>query len=385
MDFATLRAAFSFPTAIRFGAGAFSQLPAACRALAISRPLIVTDRGLAAAGFIADAAGLLGGAPVFAEVKGNPDDANVAAGAAAARQGGHDGIVAIGGGSAIDAAKAIAAASRHPGSLWDFDFAGSAWKKIEGAGILPLVAVPTTAGTGSEVGRGAVIIDRARAVKVVLLHARMLPGQVILDPRLTCGLPPGLTAWTGLDALAHCLEAYCVDAFHPMADGIAAEGARLIKEFLPRAVADGSDLAARGHLLVAASMGATAFQKGLGGVHALAHPIGARHDVHHGLTNAVLMPYVLIHNRPAIEERIGRLAAYLGLAPGFPAFLDWLLGLRAALGIPHDLAGLGLAGADLELLARDAAADASAATNPLPLDAASLRGILAAALEGNLR
>jgi alcohol dehydrogenase class IV len=248
-----------------------------------------------------------------------------------------------------------------------------------------VVAVPTTAGTGSEVGRAGVILDRDAGVKKIIFHPKMLPGIVILDPELTLGLPPHVTAATGMDALSHCLEAYCAPGFHPMADGIAAEGMKQIRQWLPRAVEDGSDIEARGHMLVAASMGATAFQKGRGGMHALSHPIGALLETHHGLTNAVLMPYILAFNRPAIEDRLTRLAGYVGLEDSsFEGFIAWIVELRGSLGIPHRLGELGVTESDLERIAAMAEADPSAAGNPVPFDAAAARAVLESAMAGRV-
>jgi alcohol dehydrogenase len=269
--------------------------------------------------------------------------------------------------------------------LWDFEDVDDWWTRADPAGIAPIIAVPTTAGTGSEVGRAGVILDEASETKKIIFHPGIMPSTVFLDPELTVGLPPHITAATGIDALSHCLEAYCAPGFHPMADGIAAEGIKFIREWLPRAVSQGEDLDARGHMLVAASMGATAFQKGLGGMHALSHPIGALHGSHHGLTNAVLMPYVLAFNRPAIEERIARLSAYIGLSlASFSGFMGWILELRESFGIPHSLRDLGVPSDRVEQIARMAEADPSAGGNPLPFDAAAAREIFEAAMEGRL-
>jgi alcohol dehydrogenase class IV len=309
----------------------------------------------------------------------------VEAGVAAFRAGEHDGVIAFGGGSALDVGKVVAFMSGQTRPLWDFEDVGDWWTRADPAGIAPVIAVPTTAGTGSEVGRAGVILDEASETKKIIFHPKMMPALVLLDPVLTVGLPPHVTAATGMDALAHCLEAYCAPGFHPMADGIAAEGMKLIREWLPRAVRDGGDLDARGHMLVAASMGATAFQKGLGGMHALSHPIGALHGSHHGLTNAVLMPYVLAFNRSAIEERIAGLSGYIGLpSASFDAFLGWILELREAFGIPHTLRELGVPNDRADQIARMAEVDPSAGGNPRPFDAAAARLVFEAAMEGRL-
>jgi alcohol dehydrogenase class IV len=375
---------WNYPTAIRFGAGRVAELAEACRALAIGRPLLVTDPALAGMAMVREALAATG-AGLFCAIHPNPVGGDVEAGIAAWRAGGHDGIIAFGGGSALDVGKVVAFMSGQSRPLWDFEDQADWWSRADPAGIAPVVAVPTTAGTGSEVGRAGVILDERAGVKKIIFHPGMLPAIVILDPELTLGLPPNVTAATGMDALSHCLEAYCAPGFHPMADGIAAEGMKLIREWLPRAVADGADLDARGHMLAAAAMGATAFQKGLGGMHALSHPIGALKHNHHGLTNAVLMPYLLAFNRSAIEDRLARLAGYIGLEDAsFDGFLAWVIELRQSLGIPHRLSDLGVSDADLDRLAAMAEADPSAAGNPRPFDAAAARAVLEAAVAGRL-
>ncbi|HET9639618.1 MAG TPA: iron-containing alcohol dehydrogenase [Allosphingosinicella sp.] len=375
---------WNYPTAIRFGAGRAAELGEACRALGIERPLLVTDPALAKLPMV-EAALAAAGARLFCDLHANPVGADVEAGLAAYRAGGHDGVIAFGGGSALDVGKVIAFMSGQRRPLWDFEDKEDWWSRADPAGIAPVVAVPTTAGTGSEVGRAGVILDREAGVKKIIFHPKMLPALVILDPELTLGLPPHVTAATGMDALSHCLEAYCAPGFHPMADGIAAEGMKLIREWLPRAVEEGGDVEARGHMLAAAAMGATAFQKGLGGMHALSHPIGARLGTHHGLTNAVLMPYLLAFNRSAIEARLARLAGYIGLADtSFDGFLAWIVELRRRLGIPHTLAELGVSDQDLERIAIMAEADPSAGGNPLPFDAAAARVVLEAAMAGRV-
>jgi alcohol dehydrogenase len=375
---------WNYPTAIRFGAGRIAELPEACRTLGIGRPLLVTDPALAEMAMVKEALAATG-AGLFSDIHPNPVGGDVAAGLAAWREGGHDGVIAFGGGSALDVGKVVAFMSGQTRPLWDFEDKADWWTRADPAGIAPVVAVPTTAGTGSEVGRAGVILDEAQGVKKIIFHPKMLPSVVILDPELTVGLPPQITAATGMDALSHCLEAYCAPGFHPMADGIAAEGLKLIACWLPRAVEDGRDVEARGHMLAAAAMGATAFQKGLGGMHALSHPIGALAGTHHGLTNAVLMPYVLAFNRPAIEERLARLAGYVGLADAsFAGFLAWIVDLRRRIGIPDTLAELGVKADRLDRIARMAEADPSAAGNPLRFDAAAARAVLDAAMAGRL-
>ena len=372
-----------------FGSGRVRELPAVLRELGAQRPLIVTDRGLrdhmmvTRAAEDCAAAGLV--TAIFADVDSNPTGQNVSAGLAAYREGGHDLVVGIGGGSALDAAKAVALMVGQALPIWDFEDVGDNWKRVDAEAVAPTVAIPTTAGTGSEVGRASVILDESNQAKKIIFHPRMLPAVVISDPELSVGLPPALTAATGLDALAHCFEAFCAPGFHPMADGIALEGMRRIARWLPVAYADGNDLEARGQMLVAASMGATAFQKGLGAVHALSHPIGGRFGTHHGLTNAVLLPYVLAFNRAALTEHLDLLARVLGrTGDGFDAVLRWFLELRTDLGIPHRLGELGVdegATAELALAALD---DPSAGGNPVPLTAAGLERLLQASFAGNV-
>ncbi len=380
---------WNYPTAMRVGPGRIRELPAICAEFGVKRPLLVTDPGLAAMPMVSAAieANAAAGVPtaLFSDVRANPVSANIEAGISAYRAGQHDGVIAMGGGSALDAGKVVAFMAGQTRPLWDFEDVGDWWTRADPDGIAPAIAVPTTAGTGSEVGRAGVILDTATHTKKIIFHPRMLPDVVILDPELTIGLPPHVTAATGMDALSHALEAYCAPGFHPMADGIALEATRIIAEFLPRAVRDGGDIEARGHMLVAASMGATAFQKGLGGMHALAHPIGALFDTHHGLTNAVLMPYVLAFNRETIELRIDRLAAYIGLAiPTFDGFMAWLMDLRRELGIPHGLSELRVDPARRDELAAMAASDPSAGGNPRPFDTAAAAIVLDAAFAGRV-
>jgi alcohol dehydrogenase class IV len=379
---------WSYPTAIRFGAGRIAELGAACRAAGMARPLFVTDPGVAPLPIAARALDALRAegidAEVFADVKPNPTDANVEAGLAALRAGDHDGVVAFGGGSALDAGKVIAFMHGQTRPMWDFEDVGDWWTRADPAGIAPIVAVPTTAGTGSEVGRAGVITNSAERVKKVIFHPRMMPAQVILDAELTVGLPPALTAGTGMDALAHCLEAYFAPSYHPMAEGIAVEGVRLVKEHLPRAYRDGTDLEARGNMLAAASMGATAFQKGLGAIHALSHPVGALYDTHHGLTNAVFMPYVLAFNRPEIEAKAMRLAGWLGLPGGLTGLIDWVLALRAELGVPPVLGGIGVDDTRFEAMATMAVVDPTAGGNPRRLGIGDALDLYRRAAEGRL-
>ncbi len=389
MNIEQLRGNWNYPTPIRFGRGRIVELAEVCKSAGISRPLLVTDPGLAGLNMVAnilsrnESAGLPTG--VFSGVQANPVSANVDAGLEVYRNGGHDGVIALGGGSPLDVAKAIALMLPQCRPIWEFEDIGDNFKRAMVEGIAPVVAVPTTAGTGSEVGRCSVITDEATHTKKIIFHPKMLPITAILDPELTVGMSPKMTAGTGFDALAHNLEAYCAPTCHPMGEGIAVEGTRLCHQYLGRAYRDGSDLVARAQMLAAATMGATAFQKGLGAVHALSHPIGAIYGTHHGLTNAVFLPYVLQFNRPAIEPKITRLAAYMGFADTrFEAFLEWILELRQQLDIPHTLTDLGIGDERFEEMSEMAAVDPPAETNPVPVGKADLLGLYQMALSGSL-
>jgi alcohol dehydrogenase len=379
---------WNFPTAIRFGAGRIDELAVACRAAGIARPLLVTDPGVAPLPIAARTRDVLDGSglavAVFSDVKPNPTDANVAAGLEAFRAGGHDGVVAFGGGSALDCGKVIAFMAGQTRPMWDFEDVGDWWTRADPSGIAPVVAVPTTAGTGSEVGRAGVITNLETHTKKVIFHPRMMPAQVICDPELTIGLPPALTAGTGMDAFAHCLEAYCSPSFHPMAEGIAVEGMRLVKDYLPDAYRDGTDVEARAQMLAAAAMGATAFQKGLGAIHALSHPVGALYDTHHGLTNAVFLPYVLDFNREALWDKIDRLAGWLELEDGFSGLLDFVLRLRRDLGIPHTIDKIGVDDGRFDEMAAMAVVDPTAGGNPRRLTLADARDLYERAYEGRV-
>jgi alcohol dehydrogenase class IV len=378
-----------YPTAVRFGVGRIAELAEICKSEGMKRPLLVTDPVLAALPMVADVVATCGaqGLPVgvYSDVKPNPIASNVEGGVKAYREGDHDGVIAFGGGSGLDAAKCVAFMSGQSRPIWDFEDIGDWWTRADPDGIAPIVAVPTTAGTGSEVGRAGVVTNEETHTKKIIFHPKMMPAVVLCDPELTVGLPPHLTAGTGMDALIHCLEALCAPGYHPMSDGIAVEGIRLAKEYLPVAYKDGTNLEARAQMLVTSAMGATAFQKGLGAIHSLAHPVGAVYDAHHGLANAVFAPYVMVFNRPAIEERMTRLAAYIGLAnPSFKAVLDWILALREELGIPHTAKDLGVEESRIGELAEMAANDPTAGANPVKAGPAEMKALYEAALAGRV-
>ncbi len=380
---------WNYPTPMRFGAGRIAELPGACRELGIKRPLLVTDRGLAALPMVAQAIAdnEAGGLPtaLFSDVRGNPVGQNVLDGVDAFGSADCDGVIAFGGGSALDVGKSVALMVGQTRPMWDFEDIGDNWTRVDAQAMAPVVAVPTTAGTGSEVGRAAVITQQSTHTKRILFHPKMLPGRVICDPELTVGLPATLTGWVGMDALSHSLEAFCAPGWHPMADGIAVEGMLLVRAALERAVADGSDLEARSMMMAASTMGATAFQKGLGGMHAMSHPIGALLDAHHGLTNAIVMPYVLVRNRERIAAGLGRVAAYIELEdPSFEGFLSWVLQLRETLGIPHTLESVGMDQGHIGQMAQMAEADSCTAGNPVSLVAADYEQLYRRALSGRL-
>jgi alcohol dehydrogenase class IV len=380
-----LRGNWNYPTTIWAGPGRIAELGAACTAAGIERPLLVTDEGLVSSPMIKSALVSLKDAALFGAVRGNPAASHVDAGLKAYRAGDHDGVIAFGGGSALDVGKVVAFMSGQTLPLWDFEDVGDWWRRADPAGIAPVVAVPTTAGTGSEVGRAGVILNEETHQKKIIFHPKMMPRIVILDAELTVGLPRAVTAATGMDAFVHCFEAFCAPGFHPLADGVALEGLRLVNRYLPRACADGKDIEARAHMLAAASMGATAFQKGLGGVHAIAHPVGSYFNTHHGLTNAVILPYVMRHNRRVIADKAAVIARVLDLPVlSFDGFTARVLELRRELGIPHSLAEINVSADQAAIIGREAALDPSAGGNPIPVDAAILERIFRAAVEGKL-
>ncbi len=390
MNFEAFQGNWNYPTAIRAGAGRIRETPEWCRENGITSPLIVTDPGLRELPFtrqlIEDCrnAGLKTG--VFSAIKPNPTGSNVGEGVKAIRDGHHDGVIALGGGSAMDAGKAIALMAGQTRPIWDFEDKGDNFKRADAAAILPVIAIPTTAGTGSEVGRASIITDEAIKVKKIIFHPKMLPVTAVLDPTLSVGLPPALTAATGMDALSHNLEALCSPVFHPIAEGLAVEGIRLVFENLQRAVEDGANLEARMKMLTASSMGAAAFQKGLGAMHALAHPLGGVFDAHHGMLNAILMPYVLIRNRGVLEDKLERACAFIGLLPpGADKFIEAVLALRESIGIPKTLAEIGIDRDRARDIATMAVEDPSALTNPIDLSVDDYQSLLLDAIDGNLR
>lgn len=380
----TLTGNWSYPTSIRFGAGRISEIADACKSAGISKPLLVTDKGLASMEIttstldLMDEAGL--GCGLFSDVDANPTDTNSHEGVRAFKEGGHDGVIAFGGGSGLDLAKVIAFMAGQIRPLWDFEDIGDWWTRANADAIAPIVAVPTTAGTGSEVGRASVITNSESHEKKIIFHPKMLPSVVICDPELTVGMPKFITAGTGLDAFAHCVEAYSSPHYHPMSQGIALEGMRLVKEYLPRAYADGTDIDARANMMSAAAMGGTAFQKGLGAIHALSHPIGAVHHTHHGTTNAVCMPAVLKFNTDAIRDRFDAAAAYLGIEGGFEGFCAYVDELNASMGIPKSLTKLGVVDPDLNALTDAALRDPSTGGNPVEMTKDNTRALFEAVL-----
>jgi alcohol dehydrogenase class IV len=367
----SISANWSYPTLIKMGAGRIKELADHCKSLGMKKPLLITDRGLAPMAItqnaldILEAGGL--GRAIFADVDPNPDDKNLAAGVKAFKDGGHDGVVAFGGGSGLDLGKCVAFMAGQNRPVWDFEDIGDWWTRASVEGIAPIVAVPTTAGTGSEVGRASVITNSETHTKKIIFHPKFLPAVTICDPELTVGMPKSITAGTGMDAFAHCLEAFSSPFYHPMSQGIALEGLRLVKDYLPRAYKDGTDIEARTNMMSAAAMGAVAFQKGLGAIHSLSHPVGAIYHTHHGTTNAVVMPPVLHFNRPAIEDKIASAAAYLGISGGFNGFYDFVLKLREDLSIPDKLGALGVGTDKIDEMSVMAVADPSTGGNPVEL------------------
>jgi alcohol dehydrogenase class IV len=383
---------WNYPTKIIFGAGQINILPDLCKDYSFSCPLLVTDDGFKDHPVIKNIYELLRsrfpGTKLYSDIKPNPSGSNVTNGVSFFNQNNHDGIIAVGGGSAIDAAKAMAliACQDSSLSLWDFIDEGDNWKRADKNRMTRVIAVPTTAGTGSEVGRASVITDEEQLEKRIIFHPDMTPVVVVADPELTFDLPPHLTAATGIDAFVHSFEAYCSPLYHPMAEGVAIEGMRLVCENILTAFKHPSDLTARTHMLSASIMGATAFQRGLGAVHALAHPIGAMYDYHHGLINAVLLPYVIQVNKDSISSKLARLSRYLGLGDqGYDDFMSWVIKMRQELNIPHALSEMeNFSLGDADELAKKALQDPSSYTNPLEMSEELYKQIIVSAYHGNL-
>ena len=380
---------WNYPTSVWVGENRIKDLAEACKNLNISSPLFVTDKDLINLNMtkkiISDIKKSFNNLAIFSNFSGNPIGENVEEGVLEFKKNKCDGVVAFGGGSGLDVGKAIAFMSGQSRPIWDFEDIGDYWKRADENNIAPIIAVPTTAGTGSETGRASAIINKENGVKKIIFHPKFLPSIVILDPILTIDLSPRLTAATGMDALAHNLEAFCAPGFHPMADGIAIEGMRLIKKSLLKAVKNGKDLNARADLLAAASMGSTAFQKGLGAIHSLSHPVNAQFNVHHGLSNAIFMPYVLTFNKSLIEKKIVSICDYLYLDKNFESFLNWILDLRKELKIPHKLSEvIEKSKIDLEMLSQMALDDPSTATNPKKLTIDDMKILYEHSISGKL-
>lgn len=371
---------WNFPTRVWFGIGRASEIAQAISEIGSHNLLLVTDQGLAKNPMIAEMRKQLSAASikqgVFTRIKPNPTGQNIESGVAAFRAGNHDSVIAIGGGSALDAAKAVALMVGQARPIWDFEDIGDNWRSVNVEGMVPVIAIPTTAGTGSEMGRSSVITQENPYRKVIIFHPKMLPELVIMDPELTKGLPRILTAATGMDALSHAIEAYCAPGYHPMADGLAVQAMLMIRDSLVRAVEHGDDLDARSNMLAASGMVCIALQKGLGAMHAISHPLGAVYDAHHGMLNAVLMPHVLRFNLSAIDQKLATLAETLSLGSNAVAFIDWTIDLRSKLGVPDRLSGLGVNVEDPHLIAEAAIKDPCAQGNPKPLDVHGVLEIL---------
>ena len=375
---------WNYPTSIRFGLGRIKELSEVCSELGVSNPLLVTDKGLSDLPItlqtqeIMKYAGL--GQAKFCEVDENPNEKNLEAGVKKYNTGNHDGVIAFGGGSGLDLGKMVAFMVGQSRPIWDFEDVDDWWTRADANKIAPIIAIPTTAGTGSEVGRASVITNSKTHTKKIIFHPKVLPSAVICDPELTVSMPKFITAGTGLDAFAHCVEAFSSPNYHPMSQGLALEGMRLVKDYLPRAYIDGNDLEARSNLMCAASMGATAFQKGLGAIHALSHPIGAVYNTHHGTTNAIFMPEVLKFNSPKIKNRFEHVAKYLSINNGFEGFCEFVQNLNGSLKIPKKLSQLGVINPNIDNLTKMALADPSCAGNPIKLTSENVSFLFKASL-----
>jgi 4-hydroxybutyrate dehydrogenase len=376
----TISVNWSYPTNIKFGPGRIQELGEVCLALNIKNPLLVTDKGLAGLEITENAVNILKSSGfqgrVFSDVDPNPNEINLEAGIIDYQKGNHDGVIAFGGGSGIDLGKMIAFMAGQTRPIWDFEDIGDWWTRADSNVIAPIVAVPTTAGTGSEVGRASVITNSETHEKKIIFHPKVLPSAVICDPELTVGMPSFITAGTGLDAFAHCVEAFSSPHYHPMSQGIAVEGMKLVIQNLPIAYNDPNNIEARSHMMSAAMMGATAFQKGLGAIHALSHPIGAIYNTHHGTTNAVCMPAVLDMNADKISDRFNQVSSYLGIKNGFNGFCAFVREFNASLKIPENLSGLGVANVDIKKLTEEALKDPSCGGNPIELNSQNVLALI---------
>ena len=359
---------WNYPTNVWFGVDRSKEIQEACDTLGIKNPLIVTDPGLLQTSIIDEInSGLSSNTQIYSDVQGNPTGSNVTNGVKVFLEGNHDGVIAIGGGSGMDAGKGIAFLAHQSRPLWDFEDIGDLWTRADSSVIKPIIAIPTTAGTGSEVGRAAVFLNEENYKKKIIFHPKMLPQIAILDPSLTLNLPKSITAGTGMDALAHCIEAYSSPFYHPMAEGTALEGLRLVKENIQEVYHNGNNVEARSHMLVASMMGAAAFQKGLGAIHSVTHPVNSLYKTHHGTTNGTVMPFVLNYNRSTIEEKFTRLANFLDIKNGFEGIVDWIIELKKEMEIPETLKDMGVNEGDEIKLAPLAQEDPSTGANPLEM------------------
>ena len=359
---------WNYPTNVWFGVDRSKEIQKACDTLGIKNPLIVTDPGLLQPSIIDEInSGLSSNTQIYSDVQGNPTGSNVTNGVKVFLEGDHDGVIAIGGGSGMDAGKGIAFLAHQSRPLWDFEDIGDWWTRADSSVIKPIIAIPTTAATGSEVGRAAVFLNEENYKKKIIFHPKMLPQIAILDPSLTLNLPKSITAGTGMDALAHCIEAYSSPFYHPMAEGTALEGLRLVKENIQEVYHNGKNVEARSHMLVASMMGAAAFQKGLGAIHSITHPVNSLYKTHHGTTNGTVMPFVLNYNRSTIEDKFTRLANFLDIKNGFEGIVDWIIELKKDMEIPETLKDMGVNEGDEIKLAPLAQEDPSTGANPLEM------------------
>jgi len=377
---------WNYPTPIWFGQGRINEIQQACDNLKITKPLIVTDPGILKTDIINNINSHLNEeAEIYSEVQGNPTGKNVVDGVKYFNQSKNNGVIAVGGGSGMDTGKGIALMAKQTRPIWDFEDIGDYWTRADSDAIFPIIAIPTTAGTGSETGRAGVFTNEESKEKKIIFHPKMLPSTVILDPEVTLPLPANLTAFTGMDALAHCLEAFCSNIFHPLSQGIALEGISIVNQFLLRAFKDGNDIEARGNMLAASSMGSIAFQKGLGAIHSLSHPVGALYNTHHGLTNAVFMPYALKANKASIEKKLISISRYLGLSnQTFEGFMEWILNLRKSLSIPHTLKELIKEDIKFEQMSKMALADPSTGGNPIKFNESDFLKLYRDSYDGKL-